>query len=233
MPPRSHPPQAQSQRPLHNELFTLHRLLSKDILEQSARILDHFATVQTRTLDPASTTPPLLPTAKLLEKCDHFEAVCDQIYYSLEQSKRVLQLDWQQKMALQTESEQQQQQQQQAQQQAQQQQQQHQHQQHQHQQQNSDMDTDYAMGFPSQSELSVDMIETDLTENTKDYSHVQNRINLSHLAESGLEDEDMEELLLLQRDRLDKLRKVVVLGMEADSVKGNHHDESGKDDLLF
>ncbi|CEG84080.1 hypothetical protein RMATCC62417_17930 [Rhizopus microsporus] len=44
------------------------------------------------------------------------------------------------------------------------------------------------------------------------------------------EDEDMEELLQIQRDRLDRLRKVILLGMDADAAKAN---SDNKEDLLF
>lgn len=43
------------------------------------------------------------------------------------------------------------------------------------------------------------------------------------------EEGDMEELLQIQKDRLDRLRNVILLGMDADSA--NHLDN--KEDLLF
>ncbi|KAI9280646.1 hypothetical protein BY458DRAFT_499930 [Sporodiniella umbellata] len=43
------------------------------------------------------------------------------------------------------------------------------------------------------------------------------------------EEEDMEELLQIQKDRLDRLRNVIVLGMDADTA--GHLDN--KEDLLF
>ncbi|KAI9031734.1 hypothetical protein CLU79DRAFT_729821 [Phycomyces nitens] len=223
MPPRFNPAAQQVQRPLQNELIALHRLLSKDILEQSARILDHFATSQINKQVAGFEPPPLYQTERLLQKCDDFETVCDQVYYILEQSKRILQLDWQQKMALQSEADKRQQEQQEQQQQ----------QQHQHQDNlGADMDGDMSMGFhPSQMDLSIDM-DNDPVDHSKDHAHMQNR-SQAQLAEHGLEDEDMEELLMLQRDRLDRLRKVIVLGMDAEHVQASQNDGSGKDDLLF
>lgn len=47
-----------------------------------------------------------------------------------------------------------------------------------------------------------------------------------------MDEEDMEELLQIQRDRLDRLKKVIVLGMDADTVKANGRN-GDKEDLLF
>ncbi|KAG1144092.1 hypothetical protein G6F37_010120 [Rhizopus arrhizus] len=42
---------------------------------------------------------------------------------------------------------------------------------------------------------------------------------------------DMEELVQIQKDRLDRLRNVILLGMDADKAANNHLDN--KEDLLF
>lgn len=46
------------------------------------------------------------------------------------------------------------------------------------------------------------------------------------------DEEDMEELLQIQRDRLDRLKNVIVLGMDADTVKASGRG-GAKEDLLF
>ena len=48
----------------------------------------------------------------------------------------------------------------------------------------------------------------------------------------AIDEEDMEELLQIQRDRLDWLKNVVVLGMDADAAKSNGREEKTQD-LLF
>ncbi len=45
------------------------------------------------------------------------------------------------------------------------------------------------------------------------------------------EEGDMEELLQIQKDRLDRLRNVILLGMDADKAANDHLDN--KEDLLF
>ncbi|KAG1046457.1 hypothetical protein G6F43_011062 [Rhizopus delemar] len=49
--------------------------------------------------------------------------------------------------------------------------------------------------------------------------------------DGGEEEGDMEELLQIQKDRLDRLRNVILLGMDADKAANNHLDN--KEDLLF
>ncbi|CAO3609886.1 unnamed protein product [Mucor fragilis] len=213
MPPRFQPVQNTTQRPLHNEILTLQKLLGTDILEQAARILDHFAATKENKFEAAAfQTPPHL-NDKLIEKCEDFETVCDQIYFILEQSKRVLQLEYQQKViqikADNLEKEKQQ-------------------------QEKAEltapsdaMNVDTDMDFEAsqmEASLSVDMMETDQPQQS------QNAAKDS--AANAIDEEDMEELLQIQRDRLDRLKNVIVLGMDADAVKANGRD-GDKEDLLF
>ncbi|GAA5807986.1 hypothetical protein MFLAVUS_001367 [Mucor flavus] len=209
MPPRYQPTQNTIQRPLQNEILTLNKLLGSDILEQAARILDHFAATKENKLEASSfQTPPYL-NDKLLEKCEDFETVCDQIYFILEQSKRVLQLEWQQKTIqvkadnlekekrLSEKSEEEQ-------------------------QQPEPMDTD--MDFESsQMDMSLSLGDTMVESQQKSGNEILT---------DTIDEEDMEELLQIQRDRLDRLKKVIVLGMDAETVKANGGD-GDKEDLLF
>ncbi|KAG2205416.1 uncharacterized protein EV154DRAFT_480289 [Mucor mucedo] len=213
MPPRFQPTQTVIQRPLQNEILTLNKLLGNDILEQAARILDHFAATRENKLEATSfQTPPQL-NDKLLEKCEDFETVCDQIYFILEQSKRVLQLEWQQKMIqvkadnlakekqLAEKSEE-------------------------DQQHPEAMDTD--MDFDSSHmDVSLSLDDTTMVEANNSQQQQKQGLNTENIDE-----EDMEELLQIQRDRLDRLKKVIVLGMDADTVKANGRN-GGKEDLLF
>ncbi|KAG2196968.1 hypothetical protein INT46_004467 [Mucor plumbeus] len=209
MPPRYQPIQATNQRPLHNEILTLQKLLGTDILEQAARILDHFAATKENKFEAtAFQTPPHL-NDKLIEKCEDFETVCDQIYFILEQSKRVLQLEYQQKMIqIKAENLEKEKQQLEKAEQA---------------PQLDAMNVDTDMGFESSqmdASLSLDMMETDQQQNSKE------------ITTNAIDEEDMEELLQIQRDRLDRLKNVIVLGMDADAVKANGRD-GDKEDLLF
>lgn len=45
------------------------------------------------------------------------------------------------------------------------------------------------------------------------------------------EEEDMEEMLQLQRERLDRLRNVIVHGVDVETIKASQ--SQGKDDILF
>ncbi|KAI9361495.1 hypothetical protein BD770DRAFT_408635 [Pilaira anomala] len=211
MPPRYQPTQNAIQRPLQNEILTLNKLLGTDILEQAARILDHFVATKENKLEASSfETPPYL-NDKLLEKCEDFETVCDQIYFILEQSKRVLQLEWQQKMIqvkadnlekekrLAEKSEEEQ-----------------------HQPEPMDTDMDFES---SQMDISLSLDEPTLNE-------VPQQKQNDGINTDIIDEEDMEELLQIQRDRLDRLKKVIVLGMDADTVKANGAD-GDKEDLLF
>ncbi|KAL9557374.1 hypothetical protein MBANPS3_001398 [Mucor bainieri] len=213
MPPRYQPVQASTQRPLQNEILALQKLLGTDILEQAARILDHFAATKENNFEAAAfQTPPHL-NDKLIEKCEDFETVCDQIYFILEQSKRVLQLEYQQRViqikADNLEKEKQQQE-------------------KAEQAPSSDaMNVDTDMDFESSqmdTSLNMDMMETDQPQSS------QNATKES--TANAIDEEDMEELLQIQRDRLDRLKNVIVLGMDADAVKANGRD-SDKEDLLF
>ncbi|GAN03032.1 hypothetical protein MAM1_0032d02482 [Mucor ambiguus] len=157
-------------------------------------------------------TPPNL-NDKLVEKCEDFETVCDQIYFILEQSKRVLQLEYQQRViqikADNLEKEKQQQEKAEL-------------------APSSDaMNVDTDMDFESSqmdASLNVDMMETDQAQSS------QNAVKES--TANVIDEEDMEELLQIQRDRLDRLKNVIVLGMDADAVKANGRD-GDKEDLLF
>ncbi|KAF7731535.1 hypothetical protein EC973_009299 [Apophysomyces ossiformis] len=143
--------------------------------------------------------PPQYLIDQLLQKCDDFDTVCDQIYYMLEQAKRVLQLDWQQKMALQSQAEKAA----------------HEKDDEQEKQESvTDMDTDLLLDFSSEMDDSAN-------------------IQQDSRNDQPLEDEDMDELLQIQRERLERVRKVVVLGMDAELVKENQNDGGEKDDLLF
>ncbi|KAK4510192.1 uncharacterized protein ATC70_006364 [Mucor velutinosus] len=213
MPPRYQPVQTTTQRPLHNEIMTLQKLLGTDILEQAARILDHFAATKENKFEAAAfQTPPHL-NDKLIEKCEDFETVCDQIYFILEQSKRVLQLEYQQKVIqIKADNLEKERQQQKKAEQA---------------PPPDTMNVDTDMDFESSqmdASLSVDMMETDQPQSS------QNAAKES--ATSAIDEEDMEELLQIQRDRLDRLKNVIVLGMDADAVKANGRD-GDKEDLLF
>ncbi|KAI7855458.1 hypothetical protein BDC45DRAFT_605094 [Circinella umbellata] len=204
-PPIRHQGQKQIQRPLQAELATLNSLLTGGILEHSARILDHFASTQNSKLESESYTTPSFLTEKLLDKCNEFETVCDQIYYTLEQSKRVLQLDWQQRNATQDQAQQQQQQQQ-------------QNQQEQQHMATEDMGTD----------LSVTQ-NVDLT--LDDMDDMDNGGQQSSSTIEPMDEDDMDELLQIQRERLERLRNVIVHGVDVESLKDSQGN--GKDDLLF
>ncbi|KAI9270217.1 hypothetical protein EDC94DRAFT_581462 [Helicostylum pulchrum] len=217
MPPRYQPTQNTIQRPLQNEILTLNKLLGTDILEQAARILDHFAATKENKLEASSfQTPPYL-NDRLLEKCEDFETKQKHEYYVSvfntniyqEQSKRVLQLEWQQKMIqvkadnlekekrLAEKSEEEQ-------------------------QQPEPMDTD--MDFESsQMDMSLSLDDTMIESQQKPENEILT---------DTIDEEDMEELLQIQRDRLDRLKKVIVLGMDAETVKANGGD-GDKEDLLF
>ncbi|CDH58042.1 predicted protein [Lichtheimia corymbifera JMRC:FSU:9682] len=201
--------QKQVQRPLQNELVTLHKSLGGDVLEQAARILDHFSAMENSKLERGSLNIPTHLSDKLQEKCDQFETVCDQIYYILEQSKRVLQLDWQQqKLAERQKPEQQ--------------------------EQNAsqsganhatvstgpdeDMGTDLTLS-------NVDLTDNDAMEDIqRDNDHQTTDVVME-------EEEDMEEMLQLQRERLDRLRNVIVHGVDVETIKASQ--SQGKDDILF
>lgn len=47
---------------------------------------------------------------------------------------------------------------------------------------------------------------------------------------TAIDAEDMEELLEIQRDRIERLKNVIVMGMDAEAVKAKDGD---KEDLLF
>ncbi|KAI8375228.1 hypothetical protein BD560DRAFT_393095 [Blakeslea trispora] len=200
MPPRFQPVQAANQKPLYNEIIALQKLLGTDILEQAARILDHFTAVKQNKLETTSFQTPSQLNDKLKEKCEEFETVCDQIYYILEQSKHVLQLDYQQKTIQAKELKKEQQA------------------MDKMETDNHDaMQIDQDMDFSS-AQLDMSMDETTETENKQ--------------KPMTIDEEDMEELLQIQRDRLDWLKNVVVLGMDADAAKSNGKEEKAQD-LLF
>jgi hypothetical protein len=90
------------------------------------------------------------------------------------------------------------------------------------QQQNMDaMNVDTDMDFEStQMDVSMSMDDTmDHQQSAKDNT-------------ATIDEEDMEELLQIQRDRLDRLKNVIVLGMDADTVKASGRG-GDKEDLLF
>lgn len=85
------------------------------------------------------------------------------------------------------------------------------------------MNVDTDMDFESSqmdASLPLDMMETDQQQSSKE------------ITTNAIDEEDMEELLQIQRDRLDRLKNVIVLGMDADAVKANGRD-GDKEDLLF
>lgn len=86
------------------------------------------------------------------------------------------------------------------------------------------MDTD--MDFDS-SHMDVSLSLDDTTMVEANHGHQKQGLNTDNIDE-----EDMEELLQIQRDRLDRLKKVIVLGMDADTVKANGRN-GDKEDLLF
>lgn len=90
------------------------------------------------------------------------------------------------------------------------------------------MNVDTDMDFESSqmdASLNVDMMETDQPQSSQNASK-------ESAAANAIDEEDMEELLQIQRDRLDRLKNVIVLGMDADAVKANGRD-GDKEDLLF
>lgn len=92
------------------------------------------------------------------------------------------------------------------------------------QQQPEPMDTD--MDFESsQMDISLSLDEPTLNE-------VPQQKQNDGINTDIIDEEDMEELLQIQRDRLDRLKKVIVLGMDAETVKANGAD-GDKEDLLF
>ncbi|KAI8370587.1 uncharacterized protein BYT42DRAFT_647817 [Radiomyces spectabilis] len=205
MPPRLQATPIPTQRPLQSEILLLHKLLSNDILQQSTRILDHFTVER---IDSASAQHL---KDVLLQKCADFELVCDQIYYILEQSKRVLQLDKEQKL-IQQRAEQQKQDQQQRDGEATQ------------EQTVEALDTDLTMGYDlSMAVDGTQMMDTDLTDQPPNPSQQQQG--------EPMEEEDLEELLQLQKERMERLRNVVIYGMDAESLKSK--GDRGNEDLLF
>ena len=139
----------------------------------------------------------------------HIKLIHAYIYNYQEQSKRVLQLEYQQKMIqIKAENLEKEKQQLEKAEQA---------------PQLDAMNVDTDMGFESSqmdASLSLDMMETDQQQNSKE------------ITTNAIDEEDMEELLQIQRDRLDRLKNVIVLGMDADAVKANGRD-GDKEDLLF
>ncbi|GAA5799757.1 hypothetical protein HPULCUR_005174 [Helicostylum pulchrum] len=90
------------------------------------------------------------------------------------------------------------------------------------QQQPEPMDTD--MDFESsQMDMSLSLDDTMIESQQKPENEILT---------DTIDEEDMEELLQIQRDRLDRLKKVIVLGMDAETVKANGGD-GDKEDLLF
>ncbi|KAI8877199.1 hypothetical protein K501DRAFT_260802 [Backusella circina FSU 941] len=211
MPPRFQPtgPQ-QNQRPLQNEIITLNKILGTDILEQAVRILDHFATTKENKLDLAAFPTPTHLVDKLLEKCEDFETVCDQIYFVLEQSKRVLQLEWQQKIAHERaeklEKDKQQLEKNEV-------------------TEDTEME-DGSMGLGFSSDMSLDDGTIMMDTASGEANHTKEQ------QQPSMDDEDMEELLQIQKYRLERLKNVIVLGMDAESVKASSRGGE-KDDLLF
>ncbi|KAI8097959.1 uncharacterized protein B0P05DRAFT_97742 [Gilbertella persicaria] len=147
---------------------------------------------------PYSETPPQL-THKLVENSEEFETVCDQIYYILEQSKRVLQLDYQQKIIQQKELE------------------------NQHQMEKMDNEPHDPMQVDQEMEFGTTQL---------DLSMDDEQVDTNKQKPVTIDEEDMEELLHIQRDRLDRLKNVIVFGMDADAAKANGSDEK-IEDLLF
>ncbi|KAI8981582.1 hypothetical protein BDB01DRAFT_173927 [Pilobolus umbonatus] len=223
MPPRFPPNQGMNQKPLQNEIIILNRLLGNEILEHSTRVLDHFAVTSGSKLQ-TSLEPPSHLIHNLLEKCEDFETVCDQIYFILEQSKRVLQLEWQQKNAqakaalLDKER-----------------------QLHEKLAEQGDQmmaDSDMSLGYPShQMDISLSLDESTMMDPHNQHNHGNHPSN-HHLGnttiheDSNMDEDDMEELLQIQRDRLDRLKNVIVLGMDAELVKASG-ENAEEEDLLF
>jgi hypothetical protein len=91
----------------------------------------------------------------------------------------------------------------------------------QQQQQQDPMNVDTDMDFES-TQMDVSMSLDDTMDNSQ-----PNKENTA-----TIDEEDMEELLQIQRDRLDRLKNVIVLGMDADTVKASSRG-GDKEDLLF
>ncbi|KAM3589306.1 hypothetical protein VKS41_000174 [Umbelopsis sp. WA50703] len=137
-------------------------------------------------------------------RCEEFEAICDQIYYILDQSRRILVLD---------EKVQQQQQ---------------KHQQLQ-QDQNQSMDQQEQNGgdelMSEGNGVSEESVTTSMDDNNAD--------SVSTAAPAG-EDVDIEELVQVQKERLERLRRVIILGEDADKVKQEGEGRTdGDGDYLF
>ncbi|KAI8069237.1 hypothetical protein BC940DRAFT_298237 [Gongronella butleri] len=217
MPPRYLSAQQSTQRPLQNEIIALNKLLTTDILEYASRILDNFAVTHASKAGIESPEPPRYLIDKLLEKCDNFDTVCDQVFYQLEQSKHALEMQLiQTKVASEKKKLEDAQQQQQA------------------QAQGQDIkpavddtnaEDDLALGISNdQQDDSMMIIDTD--------DAVAMDVDMDAGSKLPVDEEEMEEMLNIQKDRLARLKKVMVLGLDATQVNA----DSGKgtnDDLLF
>ncbi|KAI8968223.1 hypothetical protein BDF20DRAFT_916776 [Mycotypha africana] len=230
MPPRFQSVQTSNQRPLHNEILVLNRLLGTDILEQATRILDHFAITKQNHLEADSYHIPAHLNNKFLQKCEDFETVCDQIYYTLEQSKRVLQLQYRQQLieqkaeAIEKEKARKQQEEE--------------EQLRLQQQQNEedgegndpmDAEMDFTTTKPPNDHAGSSVMNG-VAEEAEGNQRADGE-KVPQTEEMAIDEEDMEQLLQIQKARLERLKNVMVLGMDAETVKANS-DES-KEDLLF
>ncbi|ORX59621.1 hypothetical protein DM01DRAFT_1333085 [Hesseltinella vesiculosa] len=217
MPPRYLSSQQSTQRPLQNEIATLNKLLGNDILENASRILDHFAVTHSSKAGIESSEPPRYLVERLLEKCDSFDSVCDQIYYILEQSKHTLELQLVQnkvtteKKTLEDAERQRQQQ-----------------QEHEVDRQISHMvhpEDDLALGNSNGlGDHIIDLEDTAMEMDVDEQHH--------HKLSAEVDEEELEELLQIQKDRLDRVKKVMVLGLDAAQVN-TESGKGNKDDLLF
>lgn len=126
-----------------------------------------------------------------------------------EQSKRVLQLDWQQQKLAERQKPQQQ-------------------------EQNASQSgvNSAAISTGPNEDMGTDLTlsNVDLTDN--DAMEDIQRDNDNQTTDVVMEEEeDMEEMLQLQRERLDRLRNVIVHGVDVETIKASQ--SQGKDDILF
>ncbi|KAJ2956192.1 hypothetical protein NQZ79_g7916 [Umbelopsis isabellina] len=196
--------QAQVQRPLQNEVAALVKLVNGDLLEAAAKVLLHQVQVRSGNEQAVAQETPRHLLQTLEARREEFETICDQIYYTLEQSRRILVLD--QKVQQQQQKSQQLQQ-----------------------DQNQSMDQQEQNGadelMSEGNGVPEEAVATSLDENNND--------SASATAPPG-EDVDIEELVQVQKERLERLRRVIILGEDADKVKQEGEGRTdGDGDYLF
>ena len=131
------------------------------------------------------------------------------MFFYQEQSKRVLQLDWQQQKLAERQKPQQQEQ---------------------NASQSGANNATVSTGPDEDMGTDLTLLNVGLTDN--DAMEDIQRDNDNPTTDVVMEDEeDMEEMLQLQRERLDRLRNVIVHGVDVETIKASQ--SQGKDDILF